>query len=102
MSQQQTKVLSRQPKGEEFNSLNHWADQMADEPHAVYIAVTWYGVDEVGERTKTGERVPKLVMVRNEVVGTTKHCPLPVIDAALHAMNERTGKEPLPFEQTDA
>lgn len=89
------------PKDSETNGLDHIKDALVDTPDRLRYAVVAFRVRNVNTVIDTGVRIPTIEIERAEYVGDTSNVPSSVIDAFMEAAQDRTGAEPLPFDQTD-
>lgn len=95
------KVSGKLPGDDEINGLDAEHDDLLADPKAIRAAIIWYDVREYSHKIATGDDVPLIELRRFEPLGRLDDVPDVVRDLVLKAAQRRTGKTPLPFDQTE-
>lgn len=91
------KVGSKLPGDAETNGLDAQAAALILDPKQIRCAVVWYDTHHVTINTDEGSQIPTIRFRRFEPIGDASDVPQSVQDAVAVAMEERTGRTPLPF-----
>lgn len=92
------KLSSKLPGDFEVNGLDSFAQDLIDDPQRLRIAVVWLDTQKVTVDTDSGTEVPTVRVRRIEPLGDAGEVSQAIRDAVGAAMEERTGRTPLPFE----
>lgn len=91
------KLSSKMPGDAETNGLDAQSTALILDPKQLRCAVVWYDTQRVVHDTDSGADVPTIRLRRFEPIGDAGDVPQTVQDAVAVAMEERTGRTPLPF-----
>jgi len=92
------KISPKLPGDAETNGLDSSAADLIAEPKAIRVGVLWYDVHHVTVDTDSGAHIPTIRLRRFEPLGNSEDVPQAIREAVAEAMEERTGRTPLPFE----
>lgn len=92
------KLASALPGDFETNGLDAQAPALLDDPKALRVAVIWFDVAKVTEDVDSGAHVPTVRVRRIEPLGEAGDVTQAVKDIVGEAMQERTGRSPIPFD----
>ena len=92
------KLGSKMPGDFETNGLDQQAPDLIEDPKALRIGVVWYDCAKVTVDTDTGSEIPTIRVRRFEPLGEADEVSQAIRDAVATAMEDRTGRTPLPFD----
>lgn len=96
------KLITKLPGGEEWNGLDHYAEDIAADPTLMLGCWVVFDQPEAVVSYDKGTKVPKLRIRQVEVVTTDGSLPPGEFQNTVEkAFFERTGKHPLPFGEED-
>jgi len=82
----------------ELNGLDAQRGDLVDEPDQLRAAIVWYDTQKVTIDTDSDEHIPTVRLRRIEPLGLISQVPAAVRDAVDVAVEKRTGRTPIPFE----
>lgn len=94
------KLSSKLPGDFEVNGIDQQVEELIDEPKALRIAVVWYDTLKVTMDTDSGDQIPTIRVRRIEPLGVADDVTDAIKKTVSKAMQERTGRTPLPFNIT--
>lgn len=96
------KLSSKLPGDDAVNGIDSTVEELLTTPEKVRVGIIYYDVKRVVHDVPTGADVPTIEIRRVEPIGTADSVPVEIREAFLGYVAKRTGKEPLPFEQTSS
>lgn len=96
------KLSSALAKDDEVNGLDGLADELVENPKQIRVAVIYFDVAKIVDKTDDDSRIPYARIRRFEPIGTVDEVPDKLRDLLQQAVEDRTGKTPLPFGEVDA
>lgn len=96
------KLGSKLPGDQATNGLDDIVKDLLKTPEQVRVSLVWHDVKDIRHSVATGEDVPTIEVRRWLPVGSAKEMPQELIDLVLRLDSERLGKQPLPYDSTDA
>lgn len=94
------KLSGKLAKDDEFNGLDAQADELIKDPETVRVAVVYYDRYDLHIK-RDGTKVPTIQLRRFEPIGNVGDVSPELQRAIQRAVEERTGKAPLPFGQVE-
>lgn len=92
------KLASALPGDFETNGLDAQAERLLKYPKTLMCALVWLDTAKVIEDVDSGDRVPVARIRRIEPLGDADDVSQAVRDLVGAAMQERTGRAPIPFD----
>lgn len=96
------RLSSKLPGDDAINGIDSTVAELLSTPETVRVGIIYYDVAKVVHDVPTNKDVPTLQIRRIEPIGTADSVPVEIREAFLGYVAKRTGKEPLPFEQTSS
>lgn len=91
------KLSSKMPGDVETNGLDQQAEQLVLDPKTIRMGVVWYDVAKITNNPDDGSVIPTVRVRRFEPLGEADEVSQAIADAVGEAMEERTGRTPLPI-----
>ena len=91
------RLSSKLPGDPEINGLDSFVNDLHD-PETPVCVIAWVVPSKITEDLATGARVPTVEVRRIEPIGFPDEVPQSVRDLAAELYEQRTGRNPLPFE----
>lgn len=95
------KLSTKLPGDAETNGLDAQAPRLIEHPDELLCAVVWIDAQKITEDTDAGTRVPTARIRRIEPIGDVNDVPAAVRDVVQAAVQKRTGRTPIPFEDAE-
>lgn len=95
------KLVGKLAGDDDLQGLDSMADELLDNPEQVQVAVIHFDVSKIVEDTDEHNRVPYVRIRRFEPVGDVDNAPDELQRIVTQAVEDRTGKAPLPFDAVD-
>lgn len=92
------RLSSKLPGDPEINGLDHLAGDLED-PELIVCALVWVKASKITTTLETGERVPTVEVRRIEPIGPVDQVPAEIVKLAARLYEDRTGRDPLPFDE---
>jgi len=96
------KLSSKLEGNPETNGIDARAEWLEEHPDEFLVAVVWIDCPKIEIDTESGSHVPTARIRRIEPIGEFSEVPQSVRDAVDAAVQERTGRTPIPFEMVEA
>lgn len=97
----EVKLAGRLPGSIENNGMYNVQPDLLKSPAEHRLAVIWYDVPKIVDDVETGDRVPTMRVLRIEPMGEVGEATAALREMVMQAAEARTGKTPLPFDETD-
>lgn len=85
----------------DLNGLDSLAEDMIENPRQIRVAVVHFDTVKIVDNTDDESRVPYARIRRFEPLGNVEEISDKLRDLLQEAVEDRTGKKPLPFGQVD-
>lgn len=95
------KLSTKLPGDEETNGLDSLAEQLVKDPETIRVAIVWLDVVKVTNETDTHKQIPTVRVRRVEPLGDVDDVSKAIRELVDAAVEERTGRTPLPFDVTE-
>jgi hypothetical protein len=95
------KLSSKLPGETEINGVDHLAPDLVKDPETIRVAIAFLDVSKVEHDVDAGIDVPTIRVRRLEVVSTVTDAPQAIRDLVDRAVEDRTGRKGLPFEEVE-
>lgn len=92
------KLSSKLEGDEEINGLDAQSPDLLANPDRLRCAVVWYDVQKIVTDTDTRTEVPTIRVRRIEPIGHAAEQPPALRKIVDKAVEDRTGRKPIPFE----
>lgn len=96
------KLSSALPKDDELNGLDDTAEELIADRRTIRAGFVLYDTAKVVEKTDDDTTVPYIRFRKFVPLGKASEVPASLQKLILKADQDRTGREPLPFDAVDA
>lgn len=96
------KLSPKMPGDASINGVDHYVEELIDDPASIRVAVLYYDVAKMTHDTDTDQNVPTIRVRRIEPIGNIEEAPKALRELVAKAEQARTGRTPIPFEIVDA
>jgi hypothetical protein len=94
-------LRAKLPSDEAFNGLDALHEELLNDGATPRAAVIIFDVYKDEKVVATGDQTAVIEIRRVEPIGLASEIPGPIRDAIVKLVDERTGKQPLPFDQVE-
>jgi hypothetical protein len=95
------KLSSKLAADEELNGVDALHDDLLDEPTAIRCALVWFDAPRSTRDAEAGTEVPTIRIRKIEPIGLAAEVPDVIRKAVADAYHDRSGVNPLPFDQVE-
>lgn len=95
------KLSAKLAKDDEFNGLDSLAAELINDPRQIRVALIYFDCCKIVDNTDDDTRTPYARIRRFEPIGDVDEVPDDLRKLVQQAVEDRTGKAPLPFGQID-
>jgi hypothetical protein len=95
------KLSSKLPGEIDINGVDYLVDDLVKDPEAIRVGVVFFDVVKVTSDIDSGADIPTIRVRRLEPIGTTEDAPKSIRDLVDQAVEKRTGRKALPFDQVE-
>lgn len=92
------KLSTQMPGDNETNGIDAQAAWLLDNPKELLVCAVWVDVQKTTIDTDSGEHIPTIRVRRIEPLGETGAVSQAIREAVGLAIEERTGRTPIPFD----
>lgn len=95
------KLSSKLPGEVDINGVDYLVDELVKDPEAIRVGVVFFDVVKVIKDVDAGTAIPTIRVRRLEPIGDVTNAPDAIRKIVDEAMETRTGRKALPFDQVE-